>query len=268
MASILPFIRKYINSKEKTIDKQIEELMDASGIMSNGTFIAQGVGTTILDTDGDVFNSPCNGIYRLIVVGRGGTPNYDSHATAYPCGACTALVVTRLSVNDRLDISKNSVNGGSNNFSTGINVFCNGEKIIFVPNVNTDLISGVTYANDCGKDYVVIKETENTLFSAIYPGLSNGSVGCVVPGLMANEPIQGPPTANIGGATNAPIVYPTGRGFTGYMGSLVKNPSYDYYAFGAHGYGAAGCRYGTGSPHATIAAGGPAACIITLLKKE
>ncbi len=261
MASILPFIRKYINSKEKTIDKQIEELANGIGASSDGALIVQSLGSFVLTTSGETFTPPENGVYRIIVTGEGGTPVAQS-ANVNAAGAGTAIMICRLSTKDNLTVKTNAYVANSDyDHSNGIRVNINDDQLIFIPNV---CHSGNT-SNFYQKEYIDIGTNDKILSMATYSGLTNGSVGVYIPGLTAN-PYLGVPNIYKGNYSYN-VYYPSGVGFAGHTGAVVSSSS--GVSFGAQGYGAGGITNGT--DHRDVSnrsVGGPAACIITLLKKE
>ena len=251
MIDLIPFIKKFLNTKSRPLDAQIDDVLDAVGGSSEGALTAQAIGSWVIASSQN-WTVPFDGVYRLVSVGAGAN---GAAGTAQAKSGGTVVCILRCVKNNILNIKVGLLQDTT--------VFMNGETaVIAAAGSNTGTVGGAISQS-------VIEASGNQLLSSAIYAQGDGDVTCFIPELCNHNEVS---DAYYKAAGFANLIVRSGKGFLGYTG----NPAYDAtesrtnYITAPVGYGAGGAyvRRTSTSSDGIFTAGNPGCCIITLLKKE
>lgn len=251
MIDLIPFIKKFLNTKSRPLDAQIDDVLDAVGGSSEGALTAQAIGSWVI-TSSQNWTVPFDGVYRLVSVGAGAN---GAAGTAQAKSGGTVVCILRCTKDNTLMIS-----AGKNKDTT---VFMNSTTAIIAS-------AGSSIGDEGGIiSQSVIEASGNQLLSSAIYDKGNGDVTCFIPELCNHNEVS---DAYYKAAGFANLIVRSGKGFLGYTGNsaYASGVAYTNYVTAPVGYGAGGAyaRESSSSPNSLITAGNPGCCIITLLKKE
>lgn len=251
MVDLIPFIKKFLNTKSRPLDEQIDDVLDAVGGSSEGALTAQAIGSWVVASSQN-WTVPFDGVYRLVSVGAGASG--DKSVVQAKSGG-TVVCILRCVKNNVLNI-----NAGSLQDTT----ILMDEKtaIRAAAGSSGDDVGGIISQN-------VIESSGNQLLSSAIYDKGWGDVTCFIPELCSHNEVSDAYYKAVGFAN---LIVHSGKGFLGYIGNSAYDAteSRTNYITAPVGYGAGGAyvnRTSTSSD-GIFTYGNPGCCIITLLKKE
>ena len=247
MIDLIPFIKKFLNTKSRPLDAQIDDVLDAVGGSSEGALTAQAIGSWVI-TSSQNWTVPFDGVYRFVSVGAGADGRGNTTASAFSGG--TVVCILRCAKNNILNITV-----GSNKDT--IILMDNKTAIIASAGSSTGIEGGIISQS-------VIEASGNHLLSSAIYNKGICDVTCFIPELCSHSEVSDIYYATAGFGS----VYRSGKGFLNIVGDPDSHNT--VYLAGPVGYGAGGktIRNSSTGQNTLSTAGNPGCCIITLLKKE
>lgn len=244
MIDFIPFIKKFLNKKDRTLDEQIDDIMTAVGGSSEGAILASAIGSWVLPGNTpQTWTAPYDGIYRFVLVGMGAhDPSIAGSAIVLLLKVKEGVLINVEFLLDTVLKYKDSIVASArkgDNISTGHTSYVNEGS---VDNINIKIIDKSIYENSA----------------------KSGSVPLIIPEFIPNTIPQG---IVINQSAENVTINP---GYTGILNFSKagkysnEGPNNKYYYAASIGYGAAGYMI----PSKQYIDANPGCCIITLLKKE
>lgn len=244
MIDFIPFIKKFLNKKDRTLDEQIDDIMTAVGGSSEGAILASAIGSWVLPSSNtaQTWTAPYDGVYRFVLVGNGGSEAAGS----------VVIIILRCVKGAVLQFLKQTS-------KTDVILKYSDRTCVEVRGGGSSTESKI-YENVLDNNELKI------IGQGIYENFQNaGDVPLIIPEF---RPLA-MPQVFIPTAIEINNIYVAHRGLLDYASSTgVYNTRNRVFIIPSIGYGAAGYSVPDSSAGATSTPANPGCCIITLLKKE